>query len=296
MTASARVIADSISGDWFRVVTMEVVIHRFVLAEFNTHRAFSRNSASSRAIPVSKQIARVGADPAMPLSWPQERPGMQGGGDLHGVQLTWAQDAWRRSINDTRDAVNRLTNVGLHKSVTNRLLEPFMWHTVVVTATDWFGFFNQRCSPLAQPEIRAAAEAMRDAFTESQPRELVQGDWHLPYLHEDERDAMEPEMAIKVSAARCARVSYLTQNGVRDHEEDVRLYDKLVGASPMHASPLEHVCTPNPRNVVLVNTDTWERARVVWESGPPQPCLVRPLYGNLRGWHQHRFDVENANG
>lgn len=140
-----------------------------------------------------------------------------------------------------------------------------MWHTVIVSATDWDGFWTQRCSPLAQPEIRAAAEAMRDAFEASTPIARASGDWHLPYITEDDRveAAHAHETLRRVSAARCGRVSYLTQDGRRDLEEDLKLYDRFVSADPPHASPLEHVATPAP------TTDS------------------RQL-GNLRGWLQLR--------
>jgi thymidylate synthase ThyX len=176
--------------------------------------------------------------------------------------------------------------IGVHKSVANRLLEPFMWHTVVVTATAWDNFFGLRCNPMAQPEIRVAAEAMHAAYGESEPRKVGDDEWHLPYIQDDERDAMPVETQIKVSAARCARVSYLTQNGVRDFEQDVQLYDRLTSATPMHASPLEHVATPYAGNMQSVGVASY------WENHGMH--LLLPKYGNLLGWHQHRFDVEVA--
>jgi thymidylate synthase ThyX len=132
--------------------------------------------------------------------------------------------------------------------VTNRLLEPFMWHTAVVTSVEWQNFFDQRCSPLAQPEIQAVAYAMRDALAESKPVELDYGHFHMPYLDPETIDEVRnsehntENVLAKVSAARCARVSYLTQDGVRDYNVDLELYERLVTAKPAHWSPLEHVC------------------------------------------------------
>lgn len=289
---SAKVVADSISVDGHRLTTLEVVIHRFCLSEFNTHRVMSRNSASSRAIPFAKQLDRVMDDPALPVSWPAEQRGMQGGEELPDRGLL--ADVWL----DARDAAVRqakhLSSLGVHKSVVNRLLEPFMWHTIAVTATAWENFFRQRCSPLAQPEIRVAAEAMRAAMEASTPGKLGVGEWHLPYVQDVDRewaasrfeahgllrslDLDATELLVRISVARCARVSYLTQAGVRDPSEDLRLYDRLVTAEPPHASPLEHVATPAAWNV---------------RTGYDSDSLL-PVVGNFLGWEQKRLSVELA--
>lgn len=259
MQPSAKIIADS---EWsgHRVTTIEVVMHRFVLAEFNTHRVFSRNSASSRAIPVTKQISQVTDQPAVPLVFPAEQKGMQGGEALGDQEQMQAVDVWLGARDAAVAHANKLVELGVHKSVVNRLLEPFMWHTVIVTSTEWENFFVQRCSPLAQPEIRAAADAMREAFSASTPQPLEDGQFHMPYLDEEtisEVTAMEHnvnDVLAKVSAARCARVSYLTHDGRRDYQEDLNLYERLVMARPPHWSPLEHVCRP---------PTGWERPRRV---------------------------------
>lgn len=238
----ATVVLDSVSPNGDRLTTLEVVMHRFVLAEFNTHRVFSRNSASSRAIPVRKQLERVRNDPAIPLSWPAEQRGMQGGDQ---VAEPWRAEAtWLEARDLAVCQVQDLADLGVHKSVVNRLLEPFMWHTVVVTATEWDGFWRQRCSPLAQPEMRAAAEAMRAAYDTSTPTPVNWGEWHLPYILDDERRAAPDTRLAEISAARCARVSSLTHDGVRDLDKDMELYHRLVIADPAHASPLEHPATP----------------------------------------------------
>lgn len=276
MGVSARVVCDSVSPTGDRLTTMEVMMHRFVLAEFNTHRVFSRNSASSRAIPVEKQLRRVIEDPAVPLSWPAEKSGMQGGEELEGKERGAALEQWLDARDSAVYHARALTKQRVHKSVVNRLLEPFMWHTVIVTSTEWDNFFRQRCSSLAQPEIRAAAEAMRTALETSSPTPVLeQNDWHLPYVRDDPEvnawasgEGGSDVIAVRrllcaVSAARCARVSYLTQAGKRDPEEDLRLFERLVTADPPHASPLEHVATPM--------TDLW--------------------FGNFTGWLQlrHKF-------
>lgn len=255
-------IADSRSPQGARLTTIEVRLHRFVLAELNTHRAFSRNSASSRAIPVARVIESVTADPALPIEFGTSRPGMQAGPPLE--DESEALETWLEARDAAVRAATKLRQLGVHKQVTNRLLEPFEWHTVIVTATDWEGFWAQRCSDLAQPEIRAAAMAMRAAFQESITSEVPHGAWHLPYV-DSARESLDPDTARRVSAARCARVSYLTQDGRRSVAEDLQLFDRLVSAAPPHASPLEHVATP------AESADLWR--------------------GNFRGWDQLRHRV-----
>jgi hypothetical protein len=292
----AKIIADSISEQGHRVTTMEVRFHRFVLAEFNTHRVFSRNSASSRAIPVQKQMDMVTNDPAIPVSWPAEKSGMQGGDE---IDTPWhAKQVWDGARADALFHAQRLTNKSLHKSVTNRLLEPFMWHTVVVTSSDWSGFFEQRCSPLAQPEIRVAAERMRDALEASEPRPLKEGQWHMPYIDPDTYAEIDSanhgdpsSLLVKISAARCARVSYLTHDGKRDLAKDLELYDRLVSAQPAHFSPLEHVATPWADNVL--QHSSWFNDV---DGGSRYIHRRSPRFGNLLGWRQLRLEVESEPG
>lgn len=262
----ASVIADSVSPAGVRLTTLEVTFHRFVLAEFNTHRVFSRNSASSRAIPVHKQIARLVDDPAIPVEFGSNQPGMQAGPALQGEDLEAARKSWLAARDEAVRSAEAMIDLGVHKQVANRILEPFMWHTVIVTATDWDGFWHQRCSPLAQPEIRVAADAMRAAYDASTPASVAAGGWHTPYIREEDGD-LDLETAKRVSAARCARVSYLTHDGRRDLEADLTLYDRLVTADPPHWSPLEHVATPSADD-------------------PP---------GNFRGWAQLRHTVDTGN-
>jgi hypothetical protein len=265
---SATVIADSVSAvTGIRLTTIEVTLHRFVLSELNTHRAFSRNSASSRAIPSRLTRERVAASPAMPMVWASEQPGMQGGPPLSDRQAAEAARLWLQGRDAVLDVAESLSKLGVHRSLVNRMLEPWMWHTVIISATDWDGFFEQRCSPLAMPEIRLAAEAMRSAMYHSEPSEVDRDGWHLPYVREDEL-ALPLQVLRRVSAARCARVSYLTHDGVRDIEEDLRLFRRLATARPMHASPLEHVATP-------------------------AGCLDEPL-GNFQGWVQYRHAFHAA--
>lgn len=266
----ATVIADSVSPTGDRVTTMEVQCHRFVLAEFNTHRVFSRNSASSRAIPLAKQIERVTTNPAVPLVFPAEQKGMQGGDEVE--QRDVAAILWRDAADSAVTWARTLGSLGVHKSVANRILEPFMWHKIIVTSTDYSNFFAQRCSPLAQPEIREAADRMREALADSTPADTDWDQWHIPYVGDDPEtldalagkvDAPAPwDTACKVSAARCARVSYLTHDGTRDPQVDLDLYDRLATADPPHWSPMEHVARPaRPDEPTRGNLDRWVQMR-----------------------------------
>ena len=238
-------------------------MHRFMLAELNTHRVFSRNSASSRAIPVARQIERVLDDPAMPVEFGGKQAGMQAGPPLEGAALDAARIAWLDARDAAVESARQLAALGVHKQVVNRLLEPFMWHTVIVTATDWDGFWLQRCSPLAQPEIRIVAGAMRDAFDASTPAPVEPGEWHLPFITgADRAEVSDIDVLRKISAARCGRVSYLNHAGRRDLDDDLRLYARFVEAQPAHASPLEHVATPaDPGRLPAGNLRGWIQLR-----------------------------------
>ena len=63
----AEIIADSLSPQGHRLTTFICVFPRIVLAEFNTHRMLSRNSASSRAIPFNKMLEMVKTNPFIPF-------------------------------------------------------------------------------------------------------------------------------------------------------------------------------------------------------------------------------------
>ncbi len=239
----AKVIEDSINAYGDRLTTMEVCMHRYILAEFNTARVFSRNSASSRAIPISKMIERVRTNPAIPAEFGTNQKGMQAGEPLTGEQYDTAVNLWRSYANEACDRAAELSELGVHKQVVNRILEPYMWHTVIVSSTEWDNFFEQRCSPLAQPEINAAAWAMKAALESSKPMTKGYFQWHTPYLSEEEK-LLPLDIKLKVSTARCARVSYLTHDGKRDINKDIELFDKLASANPPHWSPMEHVACP----------------------------------------------------
>jgi thymidylate synthase ThyX len=288
MAYAAKVIADSISESGCRLTTMEVTFPRMVLAEFNTHRTFSRNSASSRAIPVEKQLERIMKDPFVPDYWGVNQSGMQATTELEGEDRADAIRVWLEARDSAVDYAKRLLSRGIHKQLTNRLLEPFMWHTVIVTATDWGNFYALRANKDAQPEIRIIAEMMKKAHETSKPVLVKAGEWHLPLIQHDEYDGTFEfsETARQVSAARCARVSYLTHDGKRDYAKDLELYERLVGGG--HMSPLEHVATPHHEerdHVDFSSSDGFEFGHTTLE---PSTEMI----GNFRGWKQLRKFVQ----
>lgn len=243
MPYSTKILADSLAPNGARLTTFEVSFPRIVLAEFNTHRVFSRNSASSRAIPVSKMIERVEQDPFLPVYWGKNQKGMQASVELTEEEQKEAEFVWLGLRDKAVEAVRYLSNpegLDVHKQIANRLLEPFLFHTVIVSATEWANFFALRCHKDAQPEIRKAAVAMQGLYKVSEPRNLQVGEWHLP-LTPDLQDLsgifLEREIA-RISCARCARVSYLTHDGKRDPSADLELAERLQKSG--HMSPFEH--------------------------------------------------------
>lgn len=296
MAFDAKVLADSRSTAGYRLTTLEVTFPRFILPEFNTHRVFSRNSASSRAIPIVKQLRRVLEDPCLPIEFGSNQPGMQAGSPLAGEAKLTAEGEWLRarddavrhvlglvagpgSIRGDEDLLACVERVGeacrahnqpkswlnVHKQVANRLLEPFMWHTVIVSATEWDNFWNLRCHPDAQPEIRRIATLMRATVEGSTPAELGPGQWHLPLIRPADREEVSSELdLVKISAGRCARVSYLTHAGERDLSADIALHDRLLASG--HMSPMEHPAQP---------LGAADLKRSEWS-------------GNFRGWRSYR--------
>jgi thymidylate synthase ThyX len=258
-----------------RLTTLEVTFPRFVLAEFNTHRVFSRSSSSSRAVPTSKLIERVQSDPVLPLEWGRNKAGMSANDVLSSEEAQAARAVWLLARDDAIRHARELLDLKVHKQELNRILEPFLWHTVIVTATEWENFFELRCAPNAQPEIRSAALRMREAIDRSKPRPVAYGEWHTPLLQADEHE-LDVEIRKRVSAARCARVSYLTHEGKREIAKDLELFERL--KSDRHLSPFEHVATPASDASFHANFRGWTQMRVEIEGRrAPQDVLSSGL-------------------
>jgi len=228
------------------LVTYQLKYPRFIHSEFMTHRMFSRNAGSSRAIPAKKLISQVRTEPAFFATVGANQPGMQAGAPITEELLNQFHEEWVALANICADYVERWSDeYGIHKQNVNRVLESFLYISVVVTATEWDNFFELRDHADAQPEIRDLAMTMREALKQSTPRHVrVSGDareWHLPYVTLEERRNRSVGDLLAMSAARCARVSYLTHDKQNPKlEDDIALYERLVGSVPLHASPLEH--------------------------------------------------------
>ena len=274
MAYSARVLLDSVSPAGVRLTTLEVTFPRFVLSEFNTHRILSKNSASSRAVPTTKLLERIENEPVLPLEWGRNKAGMTADDVLTPQEEEEAKRIWLSARDSALEHARQLLSLKVHKQELNRILEPFLWHTVIVTATDWTNFFTLRCAATAQPEIRAAAMRMRDAMAGSSPRRVGYGEWHLPLVQDDER-SLDLESLKKIAAARCARVSYLTHEGRREIEKDLELCDRL--KRDRHLSPFEHVATPAPDEEFHANFRGWVQMRREIEGAAPQPPAALPM-------------------
>jgi thymidylate synthase ThyX len=260
----AEVLLDSVNPAGQRLTTFVLRFPRFVLSEFNTHRMFSRNASSSRAIPTTKLMQQLREDPVIPVEWGRNQAGMQAHDVLDAESARAAEAGWLAARDAALQHAEQLRTTGVHKQIVNRVLEPWMWTSVIVSATTYDNFFTLRCHPDAQPEIKRLADLMRAAFAASTPVRRCAGEWHLPFLGED--DATLPvETQKQVSVARCARVSYLTHVGTRDIEADKVLHQRLLDAG--HWSPFEHVA-------VAAADDT--------------------RYNNFAGWQAYRHQMEQS--
>lgn len=255
----ARIVADSSNKNGNRITTFELEYHRFIHSEVMTHRLFSRNAMSSRAVPISKMIEQVRNNPATPIHWGKNQAGMQADNMLMDESLENAKRQWRQSAIYAASQAEVMSNIGAHKQIVNRLLEPFQMMKTVLTATEFDNFFWLRCDPDAQPEIQELANCMFEAMKQSQPEVLESGQWHTPYVEHvfkggkfesycltDEDDniikLLTEEEAKAISASCCAQVSYRTLNNT--YEKAMDIYDKLASGRKVHASPFEHISTP----------------------------------------------------
>jgi len=302
---SAEIIADSKDNRGHRITTFVLTFPRFILAELNTHRLFSRNSASSRAIPFEKMVKLVQEDPFVPIAYQENHKGMQGDSYLDPTTVAYlsASRTWLKARDyavETAKLLNEPKMANVTKQLCNRLLEPFMWHKVILTATEFDNFFELRCPKYehstgfykskkdyknrgyedysipfdteeatdldwlsinkGQSEIHmmALAECMWDSLNESIPKELKEGEWHIPFgdeldsyklkelfrINPNERFAKGhfeshlTQAKLEIATARCARVSYLNFEGKDDYEAHIKLYDSLLTSG--HFSPFEH--------------------------------------------------------
>lgn len=251
---TAKVVADSISEHGKRITTFEIEYPRFIHSELMTHRMLSKNSSSSRAIPINKMLDQIESNMAIPVYWGKNKSGMQAVEEVSKFDEVKSILNWGRSYNYVKERVEDMIEIGLHKQVPNRLTEPFQMMKVVITGTEWDNFFNLRIHPDAQPEICMLAYKMYQAMQESKPNVLKAGEWHLPYINvgwngkgemcyaDEVFDFIELEQAIKISAASCAAVSYRTESMTLEKAD--KIFDMLIKAEVLHSSPFEHLATP----------------------------------------------------
>ena len=265
--------------------------------EFMTHRMFSRNAASSRAIPIDKVIDLINYDMAMPQYWGLNKSGMQAKEEHSDINT--CKHHWVNAAGAAIECAEGLKDLGLHKQIVNRVLEPFQMIKVIVTATEYDNFFWLRCHKDAQPEIKILADKMYQAREESKPRLLQEGQWHLPFIEDnvlkenqdcfikspsnsDEFIHVDLEEAKKYSAACCAAVSYRTEEMTMEKAE--RIYSQLIESVPCHASPVEHQATP----IGVV------KALCPFIRGVTHEDRDQNLWsGNFKGWIQNRQLIPN---
>lgn len=310
---TAKVIAHSKSAITGKeVITFELEFPRIVLAEFNTHNALSKNSSSSRAIPVSKMLEQVRNNPAMPVRFGAANKGMQDAGEYAGVVTftdefgPWsgsAEDAWHYAAMDAAQWAERFYEAGYAKQICNRLIEPFQTMKVVMTATELNNFIWLRDHPAADPTIDALAKAIKEAKEKSQSVTLEPGAWHTPYYGEGYWDSDcgdTLQNALTISASCCAQVSFRTLDD--SLEKAYGVVDKLnlkgENDEPVHASPTEHQCTPVQQGGEFWDEDGQYELNTQnpesWEEGITHMDRDGTMCsGNLKGFIQYRQLIPN---
>lgn len=293
---TATIIQDSITKEGKRITTFELDYPRFIHAELMTHRMFSRNAASSRAIPVATMHEHILANPATPVVWQKNQAGMQSKEDLVGVPLEIAKEVWAHAVELAIGASQDLLDAGLHKQWANRPTEFAQMMKTIVTATEYVNWFYLRDHDDAQPEIHELARCKRQAMEQSVPEVLEYNEWHVPYVERRRTQetnkmyyvsgdrALTSKEALMVSASCCAQVSYRKLDDTLEKAE--MIYNKLINSKPEHASPIEHQATPM---AISRASSVMECAPYNWEEGITHmndKCEYGS--GNFYGWLQHR--------
>lgn len=303
---SAKVIADSISAyTGKRLTTFEIVCHRFILAEVNTHKMLSKNSASSRAIPIKAAIEEIQKNTAYPVEWRKNQSGMVAAESLDDATASKAKGIWTEVRDYVTNKVQELSDLGLHKQWVNRLQENFSYQKIIITGTEWDNFFWLRICPTAQPEINQLAKLMLDAYNKSTPQVLYEGEWHTPYVfsarnenfilkyYDTDGQEISLDTALKVSASCCAQVSYRKLDDSLDKANKV--FDMLnLGSvsedAKSHSSPVEHSGTPIRFGIFKNN----KYLPFTWQEGITHVNKNGEFgSGNLYGFVQYRQLIAN---
>lgn len=265
--AEVKLIAYSIPHESFdnkqTIATFQLTYWKAVHPQMLTHRAFSRNAGSSRAIPTENvMIKNLLQDTWGPIRWGSNKPGMQAGEDI--LNPEEAENIWQEAAEQSIKIARKLIDLGVHKEIANRVLEPFSKIDVVLTATDFDNFFDLRLHDAAQPSIQDIAQKMRHLLDTNEPKVVSGFGWHLPYVSEEDKDTYNDKALLKLSVARCARVSYKLFDGSSNVDKDFELYESLL--KDKHMSPFEHQARPKDQ----------------FEKHTPS---------NFTGWHQLRHDL-----
>lgn len=262
----ASIILKSVSDNGIPITTFSLQYPRYIHAQLMTHRTFSRNVSSSRAIPITKMIDAVSEADVKPLRWGSNQSGMEAGDDISDDLVTKAEEVWNDARNNAIQSALELSKIGVHKQWTNRILEPFMLVNTIVTATDWSNFYNLRISEHAQDEINVLAEKMIWEDDSTDESYLRPGEWHLPYVMKVEEflDLLSRQI---ISVARCARVSYTAIEGKEPSSwaDDARLYTRLLENG--HWSPFEHVAQAMASQDRVANFRGWIQLRKILDAG-----------------------------
>lgn len=331
----AEIIADSLSPQGHRLTSFVLTYPRFIHSEMMTHRVFSRNAASSRAIPFKKMVQMVKEDPFIPIAWQKDHKGMQGSEYLHGreefvipvpgqdydIPMSGPQAArelWLRGRDAAVQYASMLNETtGVTKQLCNRMLEPYLWYTAIFTGTEWQNFFALRAEDAAEIHIKDLAYKMLDEYNKSKPKTLKEGEWHIPFgdKFDDERirnliaenypasenpsDYIE-QYKVKIATARCARVSYLNFEGKDDYKADVSLHCRL--SKMKHMSPFEHcaqVMTEDEykSNFLKITEGLYDAGdgQGLVKSKPKDEKIIYGVSGNLRGFRQYRKNFKDEN-
>lgn len=290
---SAKIVQSSLNYHGQIIRTYELEYPRFIHSEFMTHRMFSRNAASSRAVPFNKMVDHVMNKPAIPVFFGINQPGMTAAQEVSEKLKPDVTSEWLMARKIAVDSAKFLFDrYNLHKQLVNRITEPFQMMKTVVTATEWSNFFALRLDPGAQPEIRELADCMLKAAEQELPLPIFQGEWHVPYVERRREygnlvygDYYTTDIAKKVSASLCAQVSYRTSDF--SVEKALAIYSKLIDSAPVHASPVEHQATQMEQLKYMGPERNWE---------PGVTHADREGYlwsGNFKGWIQNRQLIPN---
>lgn len=266
MEISAKVIAHSIAPHGGQIASLELTFPRYILPEVNTHKICSLSASSSRAIPTAKYLDQVYSEPCGFVNWRMNQKGMQPAGEAQGYTAQRAQEIYEEAAQSAAHYAAKLADLGIAKEQANRLVEPYTWTRQIMTATSFQNLLALRCHPDAQKEFQVLAGCIKEALENSKPYHLGYEAWHLPYIMHEERTQHSVYTLLKMSAARCARVSYRLHDGSETTpEQDIELFERLVYANPPHMSPAAHQGMAMDGALMSRNFKGWMQFRAILE-------------------------------